>query len=179
MFHNEVLESLQRGAKEGINAENLVLEINSSRHAYAATPQQVVQSVTQSILTIATRGDSDSESFTGVKLLKSVQKSVSGFQALMAKYCSKTISAQVDCLVALAEFCASNAAVEAIAAKVMQVLYDKDLLVEEAILKWYGEEEDEAVEAASPGFSKKFRDRVKPFVDWLEEDEDDSDEESD
>jgi hypothetical protein len=69
VFHGEVLESLHRGAAEGINPENLVLEINSSRHAYAATPQLVVQSVTQSILTIAKDGG-DEEVLAGAKLLR-------------------------------------------------------------------------------------------------------------
>ena len=32
---------MQRGFEEGVDADNLTLEINSSRHAYAATPQQV------------------------------------------------------------------------------------------------------------------------------------------
>ncbi len=37
VFHQEVLESLQRGAKENLAPENLQVEINSSRHAYNAT----------------------------------------------------------------------------------------------------------------------------------------------
>ena len=45
VFHREVLESMQRGFAEGINADNLSLEINSSRHAYAATAQQGRHSV--------------------------------------------------------------------------------------------------------------------------------------
>ena len=47
VFHREVLESMQRGFAEGINADNLSLEINSSRHAYAATAQQGRHSVIQ------------------------------------------------------------------------------------------------------------------------------------
>ena len=40
VFQREVLESMQRGFAEGINADNLSLEINSSRHAYGATAPQ-------------------------------------------------------------------------------------------------------------------------------------------
>ena len=47
VFQREVLESMQRGFAEGINADNLSLEINSSRHAYAATAQQGRHSVIQ------------------------------------------------------------------------------------------------------------------------------------
>ena len=41
VFNNEVFESLQRGFVEGINPDNLILEINSSRHAYAVSASQV------------------------------------------------------------------------------------------------------------------------------------------
>ncbi len=37
VFHNEVLDSLQRGVSQDLNPENLVVEINSSRHAYNET----------------------------------------------------------------------------------------------------------------------------------------------
>jgi hypothetical protein len=43
VFFNEVLESLQRGANEGVKVDNLSLEVNSSRHAYAVTSTQVIQ----------------------------------------------------------------------------------------------------------------------------------------
>ena len=49
-FNNEVFESLERGHSDGVKVDNLVLEINSSRHAYAVTQSQVVQSVVTSIL---------------------------------------------------------------------------------------------------------------------------------
>lgn len=38
-----MLESLQRGANEGVKVDNLSLEVNSSRHAYAVTSTQVIQ----------------------------------------------------------------------------------------------------------------------------------------
>ncbi len=37
VFHNEVLDSLQRGVLQNLSPENLVVEINSSRHAYNET----------------------------------------------------------------------------------------------------------------------------------------------
>ena len=42
-FCREVLESLQRGLKEGIKVDNLVLEINGSKFAYDQRPGQVIQ----------------------------------------------------------------------------------------------------------------------------------------
>ena len=83
VFHNEVCESLQRGIKEGINPDNLVLEINSSRHAYAVTAGQVVQSVTVALLGIA-GSNVDSEG-NSAKLLKEIQKTVKVFKVSKRK----------------------------------------------------------------------------------------------
>lgn len=112
-------------------------------------------------------------------MFRSVQKSIKEFKVLLAKYCTKTASAQNDCLVALEEHCASDANMETVAAKVLQVLYDEDLLAEEAIIKWHEAGEDESVETKFPGFGEKFRERVRPFVEWLQEDDDSEEEESD
>ena len=84
VFFNEVLESLQRGAKEGVNADNLTLEVNSSRHAYAVTPAQVITAVYVSIVTITASQEGSSESAT--KLLTNVKKGLKQFMPLLGKY---------------------------------------------------------------------------------------------
>ena len=84
VFFNEVLESLQRGAKEGVNADNLTLEVNSSRHAYAVTPAQVISAVYVSIVTIAASQEGSNESAT--KLLTNVKKGLKQFKPLFGKY---------------------------------------------------------------------------------------------
>jgi hypothetical protein len=75
---------LQRGAKEGVNADNLSLEVNSSRHAYAVTPNQVIQSVYVSIVTIAAAQDGAVDN--SAKLLTSSKKHLGLFKCLLAKY---------------------------------------------------------------------------------------------
>jgi len=70
-FHTEVLESLQRGIKEKIEPANLTVEINSSRHAYAATWSMVIHSVTMSLLTISLNAE---EGRNGPKLLKEIKR---------------------------------------------------------------------------------------------------------
>ncbi len=84
VFFNEVLESLQRGAKEGVNADNLTLEVNSSRHAYAVTPSQVITAVYVSIVTIAASQEGSDES--PAKLLNNVKKCLKQFEQLLGKY---------------------------------------------------------------------------------------------
>ena len=52
MFYIDVLDSLQRGYEEKINWENLVLEINSVKHAYNVSMKEVNMMLTRSILSL-------------------------------------------------------------------------------------------------------------------------------
>ena len=102
--------------------------------------------------------------------MKEVQACAKQFRPLLVKYCSKTLSAQADCLEAVEDFCVGNEAMERVASKVLHLLYDIDVVSEDAILKWY-EGETDAVEVRSKGFGAGFRKGVKPFIEWLQESE--------
>ena len=164
VFNGEVMESLQRGAKEGVKVDNLVLEINSSRHAYAVTPTQVIHSVVTNILEIAAAANNQP------KLLAKVKKAFSDFNGLLAKYI-KSATAQTDCLHALSHHCLNEEEEEflPILAKMVHFLYEEDILQEENILAWF--------KKADP----KCREKVKPFIEWLmtEESSEEEDDESD
>ena len=145
-FNNEVFESLERGHSDGVKVDNLVLEINSSRHAYAVTQSQVVQSVVTSILqlgkyvwfhkkkllfnfsivwfdeffsSILQLGASqlDGNGSSAKKLLIEVKKMLKMFVELLLKYV-KTSGAQVDCLKALESVCLEESHFLPIIAKV-------------------------------------------------------------
>lgn len=157
---------MRRGIKENVKADNIVLEINSSRHAYAATPQEVVRSTTVSVLTIAaTASEGD---LAGAKLFKEIQETVSGLKEVLAKYC-KTPSAQMDCLRAFEGFCGKEESrMMPIAKNVLHCLYEEDVVSEDAVFKWFKDNSGE-----DPDFGMSLRKKVKPFLEWLQEDSDD------
>lgn len=164
VFDNEVFESLLRGAKEGVKVDNLILEVNSSRHAYAVTQSQVIQSVLLSILKIAAENSKDASN--PVKLLGEAKKAIDMFHELLAKYV-KSEGAQADCLSSFEALCNSEANFLPISAKVVHVLYESDILSDEAIFRWFkGLSNDSAIKA-----------KVKPFIEWLTEDDEESSEE--
>ena len=164
VFHGEVMESLQRGAKEGVKVDNLVLEVNSSRHAYAITPTQVIHSVLTAILEIAAANAAE----TKQKLVFEVKKAFDDFNGLLAKYI-KSFGAQTDCLNALSLHCNLNEQdFLPILAKMVHFLYQDDLLQEETILAWYKK-------IPHP----KCREKVEPFINWLLKEDEESSEEDD
>ena len=62
------------------------------------------------------------------------------------------------------------------AAKTLKLLYDADVLSEEAVIAW-GQAKGAAANL-DPDLDVRFLEKVKPFIDWLEEDSE-SEEESD
>jgi translation initiation factor eIF-2B subunit epsilon len=158
--------------KEGVKSENLVLEVNSSRHAYAVTPCQVIQSVLTSILRIGAAQAEDNVS-NPAKLLVEVNRSFKQFSSLLGKYV-KSPGAQADCLASLALFCMNNDEASTMAnflpivAKVIHTLYEEDILSDEAIFRWFKDLPSDS----------KVKDKTKLFVEWLEDDDEEEGESS-
>lgn len=53
MFSKEVEDSISRGIEENVKADNLILEINSSKYAHNVTIQDLVSTVTRVTFEIA------------------------------------------------------------------------------------------------------------------------------
>ena len=165
VFHKEVFESLERGAKEGVKVDNLILEVNSSRHAYAVTPSQVIQSVLISILGIAISGV---ESSNSAKLLKELKKYFRDFSGLLEKYV-KSASAQNDCLTTLESHSLEEQQFLPILPKIIQSLNEDEIIHDDAIFRWF----------KTLSSDSKVKQKVEPFIQWLAEEEESSSEEDD
>ena len=178
-FHDEVYESLQRGYEDNTEEGNLVLEVNASRHAYAVTAAQVVRSVVMSVFSIAAASASSTDSAANV-LLGEVKIKLNFFKGLIQRYV-KTESSELDCLKALEMYCWEDENFLNVSSKTIHHMFDKmEILSEEAILAWYYDEEDDEmaddIEASSKAnqlISNKLRQKLKPLIEWLEEDSDD------
>lgn len=94
---------------------------------------------------------------------------------VLKSYC-KSWQAQVDGLYAFEKFC-NESRVEFldVAVKVVELLYDTDVLSEDAIMSWFKDSEKRL-----PDFGPTMRKSVMPFIKWLEqaESEDSSDDET-
>ena len=102
-------------------------------------------------------------------LLNEVNRYLKHFIGLLSKYVSteKTQGAQSDCLSALETFCLDESHFLPIVAKIIHILYDKEIVSDEAVFKWF------------KNSNSKVKDKAKPFVEWLEEDEDEEESDED
>ncbi|KAG5897934.1 hypothetical protein JTB14_014048 [Gonioctena quinquepunctata] len=166
LFYNEVIDSLTRGFDDNLQCDNLILEINSSRYAYNVTVKEVNFNVVKAILSMSLR-----QPF-GVQYFSHLSRVLSYFAPLLKNYI-RNESAMLDSLQAIEDVATSNEELkEKWVMCVLQYLYDKDYVTEDAILEWYETLDKE----------NKFHSQVKPFTDWLQEAEEASssgDEDSD
>ena len=169
-FHDEVFESLQRGYEDHTEDGNLVLEVNASRHAYAVTATQVVRSVVMSVFAIASSTAEEIDTTSNTLFAEAKQK-LNFFQKLIQRYV-KSESSEFDCMKGIEMYCWQNNDFLNVSSKVIHFMYDKmELLSEESILAWYENEDDdddELITSANKTVSEKLKQKLKPFIDWLE-----------
>ncbi|XP_041465652.1 translation initiation factor eIF-2B subunit epsilon-like [Lytechinus variegatus] len=171
LFYGEVLDSLQRTIEENIKVDNVILEINSSKYAYNIAMHELISLVMKAILEMPQLKASGP--MTSQQLLLAIKKLFVRLKPLFTNYI-KGAESQKDCLNALEDYSLLNESTAAIFAKLVHHLYDADILSEEVILKWYGRMDQDA-----DARRRDVRSKLAPFITWLQEAEEESDEESD
>ncbi|XP_054711048.1 translation initiation factor eIF-2B subunit epsilon-like [Uloborus diversus] len=162
LFYSEVFESLQRGVEEKIKAENMILEINSSKHAYNVTMKEVNTLLIKAILKLPLN---TGETLTAQQYLAATKKNLTFFQPLILNYIRSSES-QLDCLSSVEDFMKNNDELAPAVTKVLHFWYESDVLNEPVILKWFNNLTDE---------SDKIRKQAGAFINWLQEADEESD----
>ena len=174
VFLGEITESLQRGIEEGVDTNNLILEVNSSRHAYAINATQVIQNVVAAVLSISF----DVVQEANNKLLLSVtKKNLFAIKDLLANYV-KSSPEQLDLLKGMESYFCTRSEQLPIVPQLVHSLYDMDLVEEEAIIEWSEGlgETDHDDEEADPEFASNLKKRLESLIAWLQEEDESSDE---
>nr|XP_006816689.1 PREDICTED: translation initiation factor eIF-2B subunit epsilon-like [Saccoglossus kowalevskii] len=174
MFYNEVLDSLHRGIEENINCDNLVLEINSSKYAYNVSMKELNGLVVKAILELP-QLQSTLRPPQYLSALKTLLKQLSPVLQNYIKSCES----QMDCLVALEEYCGSCENFAPIIMQVIHYMYDQmEILQESVILSWYNQTSS-SDEPHTRMKHQEIRKQVTTFVKWLEEADEESDSDDD
>ncbi|XP_042879762.1 translation initiation factor eIF-2B subunit epsilon-like isoform X2 [Penaeus japonicus] len=169
-FKREMIESLNNALREKSAAENVVLEINASRHAYNMSMEDVLSTVTRGIIQV---GEEKAGADVNAECLwRGIRIAIDTFQDVLRNYVRQTRD-QIIVLNALEHLLVDS---EKYISVIQKILYElnqtHEILDDEVILHWC-----KRGGANTPAFPK-LQKAIARFIEWLEE-EDDSDDEDD
>ncbi|KAH7373534.1 hypothetical protein KP509_17G061000 [Ceratopteris richardii] len=171
-FEREAEETFRRLFLDGVPEANVILEVKALRLGFNVEGSDCAAACFKSIINLALEEPftKDSELFIIAKRL------FSKWKAILRNYLT-TEDDQVEVLLKFEEICSEPAgkAFAPIFCPVLRVLYDQELIFEDAILSWASEKQD-----AEEG-DKIFLRQCEAFIKWLEEasEEDDDDDDDD
>ncbi|XP_009771328.1 eukaryotic translation initiation factor 5-like [Nicotiana sylvestris] len=148
--HERLVEEVKTNIRKGVAASQL----QSCLGSLSGSPQEVITALYEALLDGIEKG-----------FAKEVLKKKSYLAAV-----SQDEESQLRLLRAIEEFCGKYPVALKEVALVLKALYDADVLEEEYIVQWYGK-------GATGNNDSKIWKNVKPFVEWLQSAESESEEE--
>ncbi|CAN7103967.1 unnamed protein product [Brassica rapa subsp. narinosa] len=172
-FEREVEGTFLRAVEEGIKVELGVLEINSLRLSYNMESADCAGAIFYSMMKLAV----DTPHSSASELYKNASSIITKWKGLLGFYVKQT-DEQIEVIMKFEEMCQETAKeLGPLFAQILHVLYEKDVVQEDAIMRW-AEEKAGADEA-----DKVYLQQCETFIQWLkeasEEEDEDDDEEDD
>ncbi|KAB7502700.1 Translation initiation factor eIF-2B subunit epsilon [Armadillidium nasatum] len=174
-FETEVMDSLLNAYRDESRLGSVKLELNSSRHAYNVSWENVLRVIIKSLLHVVEKSEGK-KNLTGDKLWQSVRKGLNHFQNLISEYVTE-IKHQIIVLNLLESLVNEE---ERFLVLIQLIFYhlnqELEVIDDEVVIKWYNKGGHK-----TPKFSL-IAEKIKKFVEWLEvaeEEEDESDEDED
>ncbi|CAO2837518.1 unnamed protein product [Amaranthus hypochondriacus] len=167
-FEKEVEATFQRAVQENIKDDNVILEVNSLRLSFNMAAADCAGAIFYSVMKLAV----ETAHSSNIELHKSVAKVITTWKKLL-KYYLSSVDEEIEVILKFEEICSESAKeLSPLFAQILHILYDVDIIQEEAILAWESEKQ-EADEA-----DKVFLKQAQTFIDWLKTaSEEDSEEE--
>jgi translation initiation factor eIF-2B subunit epsilon len=195
-FKREVAETFLRCVKEGISQDNVVIELNGLKIAEDKTFADCARymlttalglclppppGVAREFRALYAAADLDAASREGrAELVRRAAAQLARWRGLLRKFL-RSEEDQVEVLLTFEEFCGEEgdfegtgergAAFARVFPQLLKLLYDEDVVGEEAILQWADEKEHAEAE------EKAFLELAAPLVAWLRQADEDSGEE--
>ncbi|GFN79411.1 translation initiation factor eif-2b subunit epsilon [Plakobranchus ocellatus] len=182
-FYKELVATLVRAESEKIKEENLILEINSLKHAFTVPINEVIHSLPCSFIDLAKKLQGNSGA--------SVPSVLAAFKTISSRYSSvlcnymKDSESQLTAISGIGDFVVKNEEYRTRLPQLFNILYDADVLTEASIIVWYNQSPSPpgSNKALYHSFLKKL---AQPFITWLQtaesessEEEEDEDEDGD
>ena len=164
LLTDEMATTLERATKEDVSIDNVIVEINSIKHAYGIQIKELNRLLMKTILTLPLRSHGNAGQYFSQFKANAVR-----FLPLLKNY-FRSRDSQKDLLGAVEEASCSSDVILSSVTKIVHLLYDEelDILSEQVILDWWSQLKD--------GTPAMYR-NLEKFIQWLktaeEEDSDD------
>ncbi|KAK8541913.1 hypothetical protein V6N13_137506 [Hibiscus sabdariffa] len=164
-FEKEVEATFLRAVHENVKVDHAVLEVNALRLSYNMASVDCAGAIFYSMMKLAVESPHSSAS----ELHKNAAEMITKWQKLLKSFLHD-IDEEIEVILKFEEMCLESAKeFAALFPQVLHLLYDKEILQEDAILRWADEKEgaDES--------DKVFLKRSEKFIQWLKEAEEEDD----
>ncbi|XP_054810914.1 uncharacterized protein LOC129312367 [Prosopis cineraria] len=167
-FEKEVEATFLRAVHENIKEDHVILEVNSLKLSYNKLAADCAGAIFHAMMKHAL----DIPHSSAGSLVQNVDSILTAWKKLLMSYLAD-IDEQIEVILKFEEMCLESAKEYApLFTKILSIMYDKDIIQEDAVLSW----EDEKREADET--DKVFVKQAQTFIQWLREaPEEDDDEE--
>ncbi|KAI3451486.1 hypothetical protein Pfo_008151 [Paulownia fortunei] len=158
-FEKEVEATFLRAVHESVKEDHVILEVNSLRLSYNLTSTDCAGALFYAMMKLAL----DTPHGSPGELVKNVASVFAKWKKLL-KYYLPSIDEEIEVILKFEEMCIeSTKEYSTLFVQILHLLYDQDILQEDAILNWASEKE-EADES-----DKLFLKQAEKFIQWLNE----------
>ncbi|EEF49732.1 eukaryotic translation initiation factor 2b, epsilon subunit, putative [Ricinus communis] len=137
-FEKEVEATFLRAVHENIKVGDIILEMNSLRLSYNMTSADCAGAIFYAMMKLAV----ETPHAAAAELCKKVTNVLDTWQKLL-KFYAKEIDDQIEVILKFEEMCLESAKeFSPIFTQILNILYEKDIVEEDAILRWADEKKD-------------------------------------
>lgn len=175
-FFTELVDTLQRGQKENIKEDNLILEINSLKHAYTVPIDDVIACLPGALYAMGA-ATLRVEVSADAQVVAEFKKNISRYTDLLSNY-NKSLDSQTATINGLGDFVIRHEELRPRLGNMLNFLYEEDIISERSIFGWFGSTRH--AQGSNEERRHTFlKEQVKQFVTWLQEAEEESSDEDD
>ncbi|KAK3418471.1 hypothetical protein EUGRSUZ_H04421 [Eucalyptus grandis] len=165
-FEKEVEATFLRAVNENVEVDHVILEVNSLRLSYNMQAADCAGAIFHSMMKLALDATHSSQN----ELLRNVHETVNTWQKLLKSYLPGK-DEEIEVILKFEEICLESVReLSPLFTQILHLLYEKDIITEEAIEDWESEKKD-ADEA-----DRVFVKQAEIFLKWLREAEEDDEE---
>ncbi|KAJ0843397.1 putative W2 domain, nucleotidyl transferase domain, trimeric LpxA-like superfamily [Helianthus annuus] len=159
IFEKEIEATFLRAVHEKVKDDHIILEVNSLRLSYNLALEDCASALFYSMMKLAL----DTAHTSPASLVKNANDVMSRYGKLLKPYL-QSVDGEIEVILKFEEMCSESAKeFAAVFVQILHMLYDKDIIQEEAILNW-AEEKEGADES-----DKVFVKQSEKFIQWLNE----------